>query len=202
MPAWWLWPLKVLNPSTGFLQTSAIGRPWLDARHGSGRYDRYRWHNRACRTAAAESRPWENYLSPDRAPNRELRFLSVVMDGAMTSPRWDAPRPTDGGEEIMARTLLLILAVGSLAASTGCSSCFGNNNCRRPSFMEFQGGGCLNRRQHPQPQMAPCGAPACNPCGAPACDPCGAPAPCCEGGGGMISSPMSAPVVSEQGTFS
>ena len=102
----------------------------------------------------------------------------------------------------MSRTVLLALAVSSLVAAPGCSSCFGNNNCRRPSFMEFQGGGCLNRRQHPKPQMAPCAAPACAPCGAPACEPCGYPAPCCEGGGEMISSPMSAPVVSEQGTFS
>ena len=100
----------------------------------------------------------------------------------------------------MSRTVLLALAVSSLVAAPGCSSCFGNNNCRRPSFIEFQGGGCLNRRQ--QPQMAPCGPPACAPCGAPACEPCGSPAPCCEGGGEMISSPMSAPVVSEQGTFS
>ncbi len=100
----------------------------------------------------------------------------------------------------MTRTVLFALAVSGLVANSGCSSCFGNNSCRRPSFMEFQGGGCLNRRQ--EPQMAPCGTPACGPMAAPACDPCGAPAPCCEGGGGMISSPTSAPVVSEQGTFS
>ena len=116
------------------------------------------------------------------------------------SPRWDAPRPASGGESKMSRMVLLALAIGSLAAAPGCSSCFGNNSCRRPSFMEFQGGGCLNRNQGPH--MPPCGAPACAPCGAPACDPCSSPAPCCEGGGGMISSPASAPMVSEPGTFS
>jgi hypothetical protein len=100
----------------------------------------------------------------------------------------------------MGRTLLLALVVSSLAIAHGCSG-FGNS-CRRPSFMEFQGGGCLNRRQHPQPQIAPCGQPACAPCATPACEPCGSPAPCCEGGGEMISSPMSAPVVSDPGTFS
>ena len=100
----------------------------------------------------------------------------------------------------MTRTVLFALAVSGLVANSGCSSCFGNNSCRRPSFMEFQGGGCLNRRQ--EPQMAPCGAPSCGPMAAPACDPCGSPAPCCEGGGEMMSSPASAPVVSEQGTFS
>lgn len=101
----------------------------------------------------------------------------------------------------MSRTVLLVLAVSSLAAAPGCSSCFGNNSCRRPSFMEFQGGSCFGRRQ--EPQMAPCAAPACAPMAAPACDPCGTAAPCCEGAGGeMISSPAAAPVVSEPGTFS
>jgi hypothetical protein len=140
------------------------------------------------------------FFSADRARNRGLRFRSVVMDVATKSPRWDAPRPPSGGESKMSRMVLLALAIGSLAAAPGCSSCFGNNSCRRPSFMEFQGGGCLNRNQGPQ--MPPCGAPACAPCGAPACDPCSSPAPCCEGGGGMISSPASAPMVSEPGTFS
>lgn len=98
----------------------------------------------------------------------------------------------------MSRTLCLAIALGCLAAAPGCSSCFGNNSCRRPSFMEFNGDGCFNR-QKPAPMAAPaCGAPAC----APACDPCGAPAPCCEGGGTAISAPVSAPVVSEPGTFS
>jgi len=98
----------------------------------------------------------------------------------------------------MSRTLCLAIALGCLAAAPGCSSCFGNNSCRRPSFMEFQGSGCglFNRRDQAPPPMA---AP---PCGAPACDPCAAPAPCCEGGGTVISSPASAPVVSEPGTFS
>lgn len=96
----------------------------------------------------------------------------------------------------MSRPLVLVLALVGLAAIPGCSSCFGSNSCRRPSFMEFRGDGCFNRRQ--EPQMAPCGPP----CGSPACDPCSAPAPCCEGGGTVISSPASAPVVTEPGTFS
>lgn len=97
----------------------------------------------------------------------------------------------------MSRTLCLALALGCLVATPGCSSCFGNNNCRRPSFMEFRGDGCFNRRQ-PAPMAAPaCGAPAC----APACDPCAAPAPCSEGGT-VISAPAATPVVSEPGTFS
>lgn len=98
----------------------------------------------------------------------------------------------------MSRALCLAIALGCLAAAPGCSSCFGNNSCRRPSFMEFRGDGCFNRQQ-PAPMAAPaCGAPAC----APACDPCGAAAPCCEGGGTAISMPASPPVVSEPGTFS
>jgi hypothetical protein len=96
----------------------------------------------------------------------------------------------------MSRTLVLALAAGCLVAAPGCSSCFGNNACRRPSFMEFRGDGCCSRRQ--EPQMAPCAPP----CGTPACDPCGAPAPCCESGGGMISAPAAAPAVGEPGTFS
>lgn len=94
----------------------------------------------------------------------------------------------------MSRALCLAIALGCLAAAPGCSSCFGNNSCRRPSFMEFRGDGCFNR-QKPAPMAAPA-------CGAPACDPCGAPAPCCEGGGTAISAPISAPVVGEPGTFS
>jgi hypothetical protein len=100
----------------------------------------------------------------------------------------------------MSRTLCLAIALGCLTAAPGCSSCFGGNGCRRPSFMEFRGEGCglLNRREQAPPMMAPpCGAPAC----APVCDPCAAPAPCCEGGS-TISAPASAPVVSQPGTFS
>jgi len=44
---------------------------------------------------------------------------------------------------------------------------------------------------------SPCRGQA-DPCREPAC----APAPCCEGGGEVISGPMSAPVAGEQGTFS
>jgi hypothetical protein len=100
----------------------------------------------------------------------------------------------------MSRALCLAIAIGCLAAAPGCSSCFGGNNCRRPSFMEFQGRGCgLFNRREPAPMAAPpCGAPAC----APACDPCGSAAPCCEGAGAVITAPVSAPVVSEPGTFS
>lgn len=107
----------------------------------------------------------------------------------------------------MSRTLCLAIALGCLAAAPGCSSCFGSNSCRRPSFMEFQGSGSgcssgcglLNNRNQAAPMAAPpCGAPAC----APACDPCAAPAPCCEGGGTVIHAPSAAPVTGEPGTFS
>lgn len=87
----------------------------------------------------------------------------------------------------MSRSLGLVVALVALVAAPGCSSCLGGfNSCRRPSFMEFR---------------SPCrGQP--EPCAAPACEPACAPAPCCEGGGEVISGPMSAPVVGEQGTFS
>lgn len=101
----------------------------------------------------------------------------------------------------MSRSLVIALAVGCLATAPGCSSCFGSNNCRRPSFMEFRGGGCGLMRRN-EPQMAPCGAPACAPTAAPACDPCGQPAPCCEGGTVMPGPGGAVPVVSEPGTFS
>jgi len=94
----------------------------------------------------------------------------------------------------MMRGLCLAIALGSLVAAPGCSSCFGGGGMRRQSFMEFRSP-CSRQGQ-------PCGAPAC---GAPACEPCApacAPAPCCEEGGAMMSTPASMPVVSEQGTFS
>ena len=105
----------------------------------------------------------------------------------------------------MTRSLCLAIVLGSLVAAPGCSSCFGGfNSCRRPSFMEFRSpcsGGRMIGGAAPAcgPQMAPaCGAPAC----APACDPCGSASPCGGEEGMIISSPASAPVVTEQGTFS
>ncbi|MEI6241150.1 MAG: hypothetical protein WCR51_12235 [Planctomycetia bacterium] len=99
----------------------------------------------------------------------------------------------------MSRSLCLALLLGSLAAAPGCSSCFGGaGSCRRPSFMEFRSP-CSSRAPMAAPMSAPaCGAPAC---GAPACDPCQSAAPCCDEGT-VISTPGSAPVVHEQGTFS
>jgi hypothetical protein len=104
----------------------------------------------------------------------------------------------------MCRALCLVIALGSLAAAPGCSSCFGGgNNCRRPSFMEFRspcsGGGFMS----PAPCAAPC-APACAPACEPACGPacgsgCGSG---CGESGAMMSVPSSAPVVVDQGTFS
>lgn len=98
----------------------------------------------------------------------------------------------------MSRSLCLAIVLGCLAAAPGCGSCFGGfNSCRRPSFMEFRSP-CSSRAPLAAPLMAPpCGQPA----GAPACDPCQSAAPCCDEGG-VISSPASAPVVHEQGTFS
>jgi hypothetical protein len=93
----------------------------------------------------------------------------------------------------MTRSVCLGIALAALVAAPGCSSCFGGSSCRRPSFMEFR---------------SPCGKHA-DPCHAPVCEPacgpaCGAPAggACCEEGGAMMSAPGSAPVVTEQGTFS
>ena len=83
----------------------------------------------------------------------------------------------------MTRAVCLAIALGSLVAAPGCSSCFGGG---RQSFMEF--------RSPCRRQAEPCGAPAC----APAC----APAPCCEEGGAVMSAPGSAPAMSEPGTFS
>jgi hypothetical protein len=100
----------------------------------------------------------------------------------------------------MCRALCLMIALGSLAAAPGCSSCFGSaNSCRRPSFMEFRspcsGGGSMS--------PAPCGpacAPACEPACGPACGSgCGSG---CGESGAMMMSPSSSPVVVEQGTFS
>lgn len=93
----------------------------------------------------------------------------------------------------MARALCLAIAVATLAAAPGCSSCFGSS-CRRPSFMEFRSCG--------SPAPAPCAAPAptCAPTCEPACGPaCESAAPCCEGG---MSAPIGAPVVGQPGTFS
>lgn len=97
----------------------------------------------------------------------------------------------------MCRTVCLVIVLGSLAAAPGCSSCFGGgNSCRRSSFMEFRSP-CMNG-------PAPCAAPqqcqpACEPMHAPACGPaCGT----CGEGGSVIGAPVSAPVVSDQGTFS
>lgn len=105
---------------------------------------------------------------------------------------------------VMSRVICLALCLAALAASPGCSSCFGGGNgCRRPSFMEF--------RSPCGRQAEPCQAPLAAPCG-PVCDPCGpaaAPAaPCCEGSvmpgtvipssaGGMPGVPTGEP-----GTFS
>jgi hypothetical protein len=93
----------------------------------------------------------------------------------------------------MTRSMCLAIALAALAAAPGCSSCFGGSSCRRPSFMEFR---------------SPCGRQA-DPCHAPVCEPacgpaCGAPAggACCEDGGAVMSAPASAPVVTQQGTFS
>jgi len=96
----------------------------------------------------------------------------------------------------MSRSMCLAIVIGSLVAAPGCSSCFGGNSCRRPSFMEFRSP-CSSGR----PVAPACGAPACEPACGPACAP--AAAPCCEEGGTVISSPGSAPVVvGEPGTFS
>ncbi|MGI9177638.1 MAG: hypothetical protein ACR2IT_07255 [Pirellulales bacterium] len=100
----------------------------------------------------------------------------------------------------MARTMCLAIAVLSLAAAPGCSSCFGGaSSCRRPSFMEFRSCGA--------PAAAPCAAPApaCGPTCAPACEPacgpaCGSEAPCCDGGGEGMSMPGQ--VIGQPGTFS
>lgn len=95
----------------------------------------------------------------------------------------------------MSRTLCLAIALATLAAAPGCSSCLGGgNSCRRPSFMEFRSP-CGQRSE-------PCAQPMAAPC-APACEPCGA-APCCEEG--VISSapgglPAAAPAAAP-GTFS
>ena len=98
----------------------------------------------------------------------------------------------------MTRALCLVIAVASLAAAPGCSSCMGSN-CRRPSFMEFRSCGST-----PAPCAAPAAvcAPACEPACEPACGPaCESAAPCCEGGGGM-SVPAGAPMMGQPGTFS
>lgn len=90
----------------------------------------------------------------------------------------------------MTRLVCLSLVLGSLVAAPGCSSCFGSNNCRRPSFMEFRSP-C---RGQPEPCHAP--APACGPACTPACDACG------EGGaggaGGAIMAPSAVPVVTSE----
>jgi hypothetical protein len=88
----------------------------------------------------------------------------------------------------MSRCLCLALILGSLVAAPGCSSCFGSNNCRRSSFMEFR---------------SPCRGQA-DPCHAPACEPACSPAPvgeCCEPGSGgtVLPSPAGGERV---GTFS
>ena len=93
----------------------------------------------------------------------------------------------------MTRSMSLAIALAALAAAPGCSSCFGGSSCRRPSFMEF--------RSPCGRQSDPCHAPVCEPACGPAC---GAPAggACCEDGGAVMSAPASAPVVTQQGTFS
>jgi hypothetical protein len=93
----------------------------------------------------------------------------------------------------MTRSMCLAIALAALAAAPGCSSCFGGSSCRRPSFMEF--------RSPCGRQSDPCHAPVCEPACGPAC---GAPAggACCEDGGAVMSAPASAPVVTQQGTFS
>jgi len=98
----------------------------------------------------------------------------------------------------MARAMCLAIAVLSLAAAPGCSSCFGGaSSCRRPSFMEFRSCGSA---ASPCAAPAPVCAPACEPACAPACEGgCGGAAACCDGGEGMS---MPAPVVGQPGTFS
>lgn len=92
----------------------------------------------------------------------------------------------------MTRSVCLAIALAALAAAPGCSSCFGGSSCRRPSFMEF--------RSPCRGQAEPCHAPVCEPACGPACgSPAGA---CCEEGAAVMSAPVSAPVVTEQGTFS
>ena len=93
----------------------------------------------------------------------------------------------------MTRSICLAIALAALAAAPGCSSCFGGSSCRRPSFMEF--------RSPCGRQADPCHAPACEPACGPACGPPTGGA-CCEEGGAVMSAPVSAPVVTEQGTFS
>jgi hypothetical protein len=101
----------------------------------------------------------------------------------------------------MTRFLCLAIALSSLAAAPGCSSCFGGGSgCRRPSFMEFRSPCGRRSEPCPPPMAAPCG-PVCEPCG-----PMSSPAPCCGEGGfstlpGEISAPMAAPAA-EPGTFS
>jgi hypothetical protein len=90
----------------------------------------------------------------------------------------------------MSRSLCLALILVGLVAAPGCSSCFGGNNCRRASFMEF--------RSPCRGQADPCHAPVCEPACGPACgSPCDA---CGEGAAAMP--PSSAPLVTEPGTFS
>ena len=120
------------------------------------------------------------------------RRLPVAMANNVHRPPFE---PIALGGFPMTRVVCLLTAIGCLATLPGCSSCFGNNSCRRPSFMEFRNTGRGIYRHE-------CGAP-CDPCqAAPCCEPCGSPAPCCEGvmEGGTVISPSQ--VTSEPGTFS
>ena len=120
------------------------------------------------------------------------RRLPVVMANYVQLPPCE---PIAFGGFPMTRVLCLLTAIGCLATLPGCSSCFGNNGCRRPSFMEFRNTGRGIYRHE-------CGVP-CDPCqAAPCCEPCGSPAPCCEGvmEGGTVISPGQ--VTTEPGTFS
>ncbi len=101
--------------------------------------------------------------------------------------------------KVMSRGVCLAIVLASLAAAPGCTSCFGGNSCRRPSFMEFRSpcsrgaGGCQDAGP------APC-QPACGPAHDGGCG-SGCGSGCGEATGGMAV-PGSAPVVMDQGTFS
>lgn len=98
----------------------------------------------------------------------------------------------------MCRSVCLAIVVASLAAAPGCTSCFGGNSCRRPSFMEFRSPCSRGSGQCHDMGPAPC-QPACGPAHDGGC---GSAAPCCGEGSGGMAVPGSAPVVVDQGTFS
>ena len=188
----------VLNPTTRFALVLWTDRPVSGPRGRRPPFLKIR--NR-------KSEIFEKSWQPsDPAPDRGLGFGGVVVDDAKVRPRVRpeltvVEMPIMCRSPITCRSLCLLIALGSLAAAPGCSSCFGSaNSCRRPSFMEFRspcGGGspCAAPQPQPQPCQPACGAPMHEPACGPACGPCGE-------GGGMMSAPSSMPIVVEPGTFS